>query len=438
MLSRSGRPYFSIIVPTRNRSSLLEQALDSVVRQTDQDYELIVSDNCSTDRTAEVAAGAAQHREVKVVRPPQALPMADHWNFALTHAGGEWILLLGDDDYFSRHLLSTLRAAIATSESRVFTWHSAVYHHNVKSASAGIEYVPFYFDPSRINKLDVMSWTGKTYEIDGPSQLAKLYGFQDIVAPSGHVSALRSDLIREVQSWAGTLFHPPYPDFGCSAAVLATAASMAYIDLPLHVLGRVPRLGQFSYLLSTEKKTEFNEALASEYGRQDLYDGQPLRSPTLIITNIAASLDSVRRLMPAPAGAVAYDWQRYFVRCRAELTALGRAGTDVGDLVARYEEALSAQPAVLQKAVRSRLDVRSPALAHQVQRMKTSAVAHRVRRLRDSRRRTPATFAGRADLPRWRSTIDGAEAGFGDIGQASAYMDGLRTEGTCSLATRTR
>jgi len=425
----SARPSFSIVVPTRNRGALLAHALSSVEDQTDRDFELIVSDNCSTDGTAEVIAGVEREQKVTVVRPPQALPMADHWNFALSHASGDWVLLLGDDDYFSRDLLSTLRSVIDKNDPTVLTWHCAVYHHNLDIPKSDLKYVPFYYDPSRMNKLDLMSWTGQTYALDAREQLSKLYAFQDVVAPSGHVSALRRDVIDRAVSWAGSLFHPPYPDFGCSATVLATAESMTHVDIPLHVLGRVPRLGALSYLLAPANQSEFNAALAAEYGSDDLYEGQPLQSSTLIATNITASLEHVRRLMPEPARQAAqFDWERYFIRCRLEITAMERAGFPMKDLTRQFDAALAEQPAWLRDAVTSKLEIRFPRLGDGLSRLKSAKAAHLVRRLVYSRRAAPDTFLDRADLPRWRSTIDGGSAGFSDIGQAAAYVDGLRVD----------
>lgn len=418
-------PYFSIVIPTRNRSSLLQHALSSVLGQTDTDFEVIVSDNWSTDQTPEVVRSAGREREVKLVRPPKALPMADHWNFAACHATGQWLLLLGDDDYFSRDLLATVRRTIERSDTSVITWHSAVYHHNMDIPESELRRMAFVYEPSRVNKLDLMSWTGQTYDLDARRQLGKLYCFENIVAPSGHVSALRSDLIEDVVGWAGSLFHPPYPDFGCSAAVLATAQSMTYIDLPLHLLGRVPRVGKFSYLLSSNEEASYSEAFAAEYASDDLFEGQPLQSPALMTTNMAASLERVRRLMPASIAPVTFDWKKYFLRCRLEIAGMTEAGVDTGRLVEQYDEALARQPATLQKEVRSGLS-RFPAVASGVSRLKSTQAAHSLRRLLYSRRDPSGAFPDRADLPRWRSTIDGRQAGFADIAQAAAHVDRLR------------
>jgi glycosyltransferase involved in cell wall biosynthesis len=47
------RPFFSIVMPTRDRAHLLKFALQSALSQTFDDYEILVSDNHSTDNVSE-------------------------------------------------------------------------------------------------------------------------------------------------------------------------------------------------------------------------------------------------------------------------------------------------------------------------------------------------------------------------------------------------
>lgn len=48
------QPYFSVIMPVYNRAELVKQSIDSVLRQTFQDFELICINDGSTDNTLEV------------------------------------------------------------------------------------------------------------------------------------------------------------------------------------------------------------------------------------------------------------------------------------------------------------------------------------------------------------------------------------------------
>ena len=47
-------PFFSVVIPTYNRSSVLPRAIDSVLSQSLQDFELIVVDDGSTDDTESI------------------------------------------------------------------------------------------------------------------------------------------------------------------------------------------------------------------------------------------------------------------------------------------------------------------------------------------------------------------------------------------------
>ena len=47
-------PYFSIIIPTFNRANFLSKAIESVISQTFENWELIIVDDGSTDKTKEI------------------------------------------------------------------------------------------------------------------------------------------------------------------------------------------------------------------------------------------------------------------------------------------------------------------------------------------------------------------------------------------------
>lgn len=98
---------FSIVVPTYNRASLLQHSLPTALEQTFDDYEIVVSNNASTDETAEVLSGFSSSR-LRVVRPERPLSMVDHWEFALGHATGDWVLFLCDDDALLPNCLARL------------------------------------------------------------------------------------------------------------------------------------------------------------------------------------------------------------------------------------------------------------------------------------------------------------------------------------------
>ena len=90
-------PFFSIVIPTFNRSDLFPYAVRSILNQTFEDFEIIISDNCSADDTPDVARQFTDPR-FKYVRTPHHFTIADSWEFARSHAIGKLIFMLSDDD----------------------------------------------------------------------------------------------------------------------------------------------------------------------------------------------------------------------------------------------------------------------------------------------------------------------------------------------------
>jgi len=93
-------PKISIIIPAYNSSLFIKRALDSVLRQTWADWELLVIDDCSTDDTREIVASYAQKDpRVKLLTTERnsggpALPK----NIGLENAQGEYVAFLDHDD----------------------------------------------------------------------------------------------------------------------------------------------------------------------------------------------------------------------------------------------------------------------------------------------------------------------------------------------------
>jgi glycosyltransferase involved in cell wall biosynthesis len=86
---------FSIIIPVYNRANLIGRAIESVQNQTFRSYELIIVDDGSVDRTAEVAAAAAP--QALVLRQENLGPGPAR-NAGISRAKGLYIAFLDSDD----------------------------------------------------------------------------------------------------------------------------------------------------------------------------------------------------------------------------------------------------------------------------------------------------------------------------------------------------
>jgi glycosyltransferase involved in cell wall biosynthesis len=91
------RTLVSVLLPVYQTERYIGQAIESVLNQSLKDWELVVSDNASTDRTVEVIAGYRDPR-IRLIRQPRNLGMVANWAFLLGEGGGELGCVLGADD----------------------------------------------------------------------------------------------------------------------------------------------------------------------------------------------------------------------------------------------------------------------------------------------------------------------------------------------------
>lgn len=99
----------SIGVPTCNRASYLERALRSLLAQEYANLEIIVSDNASEDRTAEVCRQLMRSfPQVAYYRTPRRVTAFENFRNALIHARGGYFMWAADDDLWEPRFVSTL------------------------------------------------------------------------------------------------------------------------------------------------------------------------------------------------------------------------------------------------------------------------------------------------------------------------------------------
>jgi glycosyltransferase involved in cell wall biosynthesis len=118
-------PKISVILPTYSRRRVLPRTIASVMGQDEQDFELIVVDDCSIDDTRGYLASLTDPR-IRVVRPPNNVGTAGARNLGLEAARADVIALLDDDDIYLEHRLSAPLAVFAREREVVATISSSV------------------------------------------------------------------------------------------------------------------------------------------------------------------------------------------------------------------------------------------------------------------------------------------------------------------------
>ena len=87
----------SVCIPTHNSARYVQECIDTVLAQTYQDFELVISDDASTDATCDIVRGFSDPR-IRLHRLERNVGMAANFNHASSLARGEYIKFLCHDD----------------------------------------------------------------------------------------------------------------------------------------------------------------------------------------------------------------------------------------------------------------------------------------------------------------------------------------------------
>ncbi|MDO8657120.1 MAG: glycosyltransferase family 2 protein [Candidatus Levybacteria bacterium] len=92
------KPLFSILIPTYNRAELLKATISICLNQSFQDFEIVISDNCSTDETEEIVKSFRDKR-IKYFKNKKNIGAEPNMKKVMEHATGEYLFMMGDDDF---------------------------------------------------------------------------------------------------------------------------------------------------------------------------------------------------------------------------------------------------------------------------------------------------------------------------------------------------
>ena len=111
-------PLVTVVIPTYNRADMVKTAIDSVLAQTFNDYEIIVVDDCSVDHTREIVASYGD--KVKFIQlDANSGSSAKPRNTAIREARGKYIALLDSDDMWMPTYLEKVVAKFEASPDSV-------------------------------------------------------------------------------------------------------------------------------------------------------------------------------------------------------------------------------------------------------------------------------------------------------------------------------
>ena len=116
----------SVIMPIYNGEAFVASALESIRSQTDDDVEVVVVDDGSTDRTIEIAQGFRDKMCVRVISPGRLGNWVAATNLGLREATGDWACFLHHDDHWLPGRVAKVKQLISRATGALVL-HNALF-----------------------------------------------------------------------------------------------------------------------------------------------------------------------------------------------------------------------------------------------------------------------------------------------------------------------
>jgi len=307
----SNVPLFSIVIPTYNRAELVQGAVRSVLAQTFDDFEVLVSDNCSQDNTCEVVR-SFQDARVRYVRTPKHGVIGESWEFARSNARGRLVMMLSDDD-------ALVHNALARIEEAYRRYDGDFLFCNL------VEYRDRSFLGPQQNTVMCRPFSGTTRVVSKEEFVGPLMAFRPKFDMHPSAFLFASTLADQVVRRCGRFFQTNGVEYFAWPLAAVFSRNIVYIDAPLVILGRTAKSWGSTLVLSNPGKEKIQKMIDDVAHDRDWI---PLTNFTLC-NLMAEGMLLGRRLFPDELRPFPFDEQQYLKNTMRELKRRRAMGVDV-------------------------------------------------------------------------------------------------------------
>ena len=160
------KPLVSICIPTFNGAGTLSKTLDIIIPQLSKSFEIIISDDCSTDDTLSIAREfQSRFNIIKVFKNNKNLGMDKNFHKVTQLASGKYIWFCGQDDLLGEGILSqVIKMLTENSDIGILNLNFSQYEHYMKKCITPSFFELCSFDKERIkNNKELYFDTPKQY-----------------------------------------------------------------------------------------------------------------------------------------------------------------------------------------------------------------------------------------------------------------------------------
>jgi glycosyltransferase involved in cell wall biosynthesis len=239
-------PRFTVVIPTKDRAAYLEKTLLTCSLQDYTNFEVIVSDDGSSDGTKDVVfRAAARDPRIRYVTPGSSVGMRDNFEFALNHVKPGFVMALGGDDGLMPGGISGMRDALQATRQDLLTWATPVFNYAGVRTPESQLILPTGRGLELVDSATVLSRQAKQFSYINDNQLPMFY-------VKGVAATYLVDRVRS-RSADGRFYSCSTPD-GYSGVVLAgEVPSFAFSRTPFSIFGASPSSQGIAYISANER-----------------------------------------------------------------------------------------------------------------------------------------------------------------------------------------
>ena len=326
----------SICVPSRNRQIWFQETIRALLDSPRDDVEFVFADN-SDDASimAEFMRAHASDPRVVFLQPgPSVYSMVDNWERTVAASTGDWVTVIGDDDYVDPELASVLRKVeLMLPDVEAFGWAYASFtwpgSEGAPDTNIALDLTHHFIDMPK-------DWLIRRAYLWVDATTTPTHGF------SIYHSALSRRLIERIRRrFNGRYFEHPTVDFDSSFKSVLLGTRFVLWQRPLSIHGVCP-LSVSSVIFDTKRIRSANSIFHAETGRNFFDDPSMEGLPFGSDMGVPASVMATQQWVKHSAGVTIDGWQENFARACAYYCSRFRSREDFDVITALYRSSFQA------------------------------------------------------------------------------------------------
>ena len=330
-------PFFSILIPTKNRSYLVGFAIESVLDQTFSDFEVIVSDNDDSQTLTRDVVAEIRDPRIKYYKQSRNLSMADNWEFTLSKSTGHYITVLEDKQAFYPHALEIIYNTISKNSSKVIRWYNDMIDDVHKR--------PVFIKNYRSNIISKYSSDEILKDfVEGYERVNKL---PDLI--NSCVSREIVDFVKQ-KSHLKRFFIPLAPDINAAFLQLNYVDDIILIDSSLCIMGAL----SVSYSTMFRRKAKGHERFfmgEKEFDKSLYFSHVPIKSCYLGKSIVINSYLRLREKLGGRLERFTISNRNYIIMCFNDIIRTQIRGGDAKDTFRLWKEYYKSQEKSIKKGL---------------------------------------------------------------------------------------